>query len=193
MDIKKGIILLLSAVCMAMPAKSQDIAVKTNLLPDLALSPNLGIEIGLAPRWSLDATGEFNLWTVNDRKWKHWLVQPEVRYWFCDRFVKSFVGVHAIGAQYNVGNIPNDLRIFGKDFSQLSDYRFQGWAVGAGVAYGYAIPLGVHWNLELEIGAGYVYTKYDKYECKDCGKKVDSGDIHYVGPTKAAVNLVYLF
>lgn len=193
MDIKKGIILLLSAVCMAMPAKSQDIAVKTNLLPDLALSPNLGIEIGLAPRWSLDATGEFNLWTVNDRKWKHWLVQPEVRYWFCDRFVKSFVGVHAIGAQYNVGNIPNDLRIFGKDFSQLSDYRFQGWAVGAGVAYGYAIPLGVHWNLELEIGAGYVYTKYDKYECKDCGKKVDSGDVHYVGPTKAAVNLVYLF
>ena len=193
MDIKKGIILLLSAVCMAMPAKSQDIAVKTNLLPDLALSPNLGIEIGLAPRWSLDATGEFNLWTVNDRKWKHWLVQPEVRYWFCDRFVKSFVGVHAIGAQYNVGNIPNDLRIFGKDFSQLSDYRFQGWAAGAGVAYGYAIPLGVHWNLELEIGAGYVYTKYDKYECKDCGKKVDSGDVHYVGPTKAAVNLVYLF
>lgn len=193
MDIKKGIILLLSAVCMAMPAKSQDIAVKTNLLPDLALSPNLGIEIGLAPRWSLDATGEYNLWTVSGRKWKHWLVQPEARYWFCDRFVKSFVGVHAIGAQYNVGDIPNNLRIFGKDFSQLSDYRFQGWAVGAGVAYGYAIPLGVHWNLELEIGAGYVYTMYDKYECKECGRKVDSGDVHYVGPTKAAVNLVYLF
>lgn len=193
MDIKKGIILLLSVVCMALPARSQDVAFKTNVLPDLALSPNFGIEIGLAPRWSLDATGQYNLWTVDGRKWKHWLVQPEARYWFCDRFVKSFVGVHAIGVKYNVGHMPNNLRIFGKDFSQLSDYRFQGWAVGAGVAYGYAIPLGVHWNLELEIGAGYVYTMYDKYECTECGRKVDTGDYHYVGPTKAAINLVYLF
>ena len=174
-------------------ARSQNVALKTNLLADATLSPNLGLEFGLAPRWSLDLTGEYNGWTVNEHKWKHWFVQPEARYWFCDHFAGHFLGLHAIGGQYNFGNMRNNVAFLGSDFSRLTDFRYQGWAVGGGIAYGYSFILGRHWDLELEIGVGYMYTRFDQFECKDCGKKVDASDHHYFGPTKAAVNLVYVF
>ena len=61
------------------------------------------------------------------------------------------------------------------------------------MAYGYAFAIGAHWNLELEIGAGYAYTWFDRFPCKECGRKIDDGSHHYSGPTKAAVNIVYLF
>lgn len=174
-------------------AKAQDVAVKTNLLGDALLNVNAGVEVGLAPRWTLDLSGYYNAWTINGHKWKHWLAQPEARYWFCDRFAGHFLGIHAMGGQYNFGNIKNGISFLGSDFSKLTDYRYQGWAVGGGVAYGYAWILGRHWNLELEIGVGYLYTRYDKYNCQECGSKLATDDHHYVGPTKAAVNLVYVF
>ena len=84
--------------------------------------------------------------------------------------------------------------MFGLDYSPLTDYRFEGWGVGAGIAYGYAFILGKHWNLELEAGFGYIYTEYDRFECQKCGKKIDE-DIpaYYVGPTKASIGIVFLF
>lgn len=54
--------------------------------------------------------------------------------------------------------------------------------------------LGRHWNVEAELGAGYAYTRYDKFRCVGCGKKLERDKSHhYVGPTKLAVNLVYVF
>lgn len=54
--------------------------------------------------------------------------------------------------------------------------------------------LSKHWNIEAEIGLGYVFSKYDQYECEKCGEKVEDNKAHhYVGPTKAALNLVYVF
>ncbi|MDE7397707.1 MAG: DUF3575 domain-containing protein, partial [Muribaculum sp.] len=150
----------------------------------------------LAPKWTLDVSCEFNAWDLSHgRKWKHWLLQPEGRYWFCDRFAGHFVGVHALGGQYNFGHLKNNIHHFlGSNLSKLSDYRYQGWYVGAGIAYGYDWVLGRHWNLEAEIGFGWVYTGYDKYKCAGCGKKVEADRHHnYVGPTKAAINIVYLF
>ena len=35
-------------------AKAQKVAVKTDLINDVCLSPNLGMEVGLAPRWTID-------------------------------------------------------------------------------------------------------------------------------------------
>ncbi len=65
---------------------------------------------------------------------------------------------------------------------------------GGGISYGYAFILGRSWNLELEVGVGYNYTLYDRFECAGCGRKVEEGqEHHYIGPTKAAINLVYLF
>lgn len=193
MNIKKVLCLLIFALSTCVVAKGQDVAVKTNVLYDATATVNAGLEFGLAPRWTLDLSGNYNGWQVNGHKWKHWLAQPEARYWFCDRFSRHFLGFHALGGQFNVGQIKNNVKILGTDFSPLTDHRYQGWAVGAGVAYGYAFILGRHWNLELEVGFGYAYLQYDKFECAECGRKVGDGNRHYVGPTKAAVNLVYVF
>lgn len=36
--------------------------------------------------------------------------------------------------------------------------------------------------------------RYDKFRCVGCGKKLERDKSHhYVGPTKLAVNLVYVF
>lgn len=193
---KLGIFLLIIVMNMvAHPASAQDVAIKTNILSDVFLNINTGLEVGLAPRWTLDVSGELNAWTLShDRRWKHWAVQPEARYWFCDRFAGHFVGAHLHGGQYNIGGIDNDFNLLGTDFSTLKDTRYQGWFVGAGIAYGYAWILGRHWNIEAEIGVGYSYTRYDRFRCAGCGKKVGENKPHnYFGPTKAAVNLVYLF
>lgn len=193
---KRIILYLVTTLAGALGSVSaQDIAVKSNLLSDALLNPNVGVEIGLAPRWTLDVTGQLNAWDLShDRRWKHWALQPEARYWFCDRFGGHFVGLHAHGGQFNIGGFDGRLNLFGTDARKLADTRYQGWFVGAGVAYGYAWALGRHWNLEGEIGLGYSYTRYDRFRCAGCGKKTETGrSHHYVGPTKAAINLVYLF
>lgn len=187
------IIAMLLMGCL-LPARAQDIAVKTNILYDATATVNAGVEIGLAPKWTLDISGNLNAWSKNEHtKWKHWMVQPEARYWFCDRFSRHFIGAHLIGGALNVGNINNNLSFLGSDFSKLSDHRYQGYAYGCGVAYGFAFVLSKHLNLELEAGVGYLCLDYETYECDGCGRKVAEGIHHYVGPTKAAVNLVFVF
>ncbi len=172
---------------------AQKAALKTNLLSDALLNPNVAIEVGIAPKWTIDVSGQLNLWSVNDHKWRHWVVQPEARYWFCHRFQGHFLGLHALGGEYNVGNIDLDFKMLGTDFSKLKDRRYEGWFGGAGIAYGYDWILSEHWNLEAEIGIGWTYTRYDAYPCAVCGKKLESGHHNYFGPTKAAINLKYVF
>lgn len=174
---------------------AQNAAIKTNLLYDASATVNLGAEFGVAPRWSVDLSANLNAWDIaGDARWRHWLFQPELRYWFCDRFSRHFLGLHGVVGQYNLGNIPNNLSFLGQNFAVLTDRRFQGWAFGAGLAYGYAWALGRHWNLEFELGLGYARFNYDTYECSVCRKKIAENGTHdYVGPTKAAINLVYVF
>ncbi len=176
-------------------AKCQKMAVKSNLLYDATATINAGIEFRLAPRWTFDLSSNYNGWTISgDHKWKHWMLQPEARYWFCDCFAGHFLGVHVLGGKYNVGNLKNSISFLGTDFSKLTDRRYQGWFVGAGVAYGHSWVLSKHWNFEAEIGVGYIYTRYDVYPCAECGTRLAKGrSHHYVGPTKAALNFVYLF
>ena len=176
-------------------AQAQRVAVKTNLLADATLSPNVGVEWGIAPRWTADVTAELNAWTLShDRRWKHWYLQPEARYWLCDRFMGHFFAAHLFGGQYNIGNLDNGIRFLGTDFSTLSDTRCQGWMIGAGIGYGYAWALTRRWSLEAELAIGYAYSRFDRYECAGCGRKIESDRHHnYFGPTKAAVNLIYQF
>lgn len=181
-------------MCWTLPAGAQELAIKTNILYDATATVNAGVEIGLAPKWTLDLSGNLNAWSKNDHtKWKHWMVQPEARYWFCDRFSRHFIGAHLIGGAFNLGNINNDISFLGTDFSVLTDKRYQGYAYGAGIAYGFAFVLSKHLNFELEAGFGYLCLDYDTFECDGCGKKIAEGMHHYVGPTKAALNLVFVF
>ncbi len=172
----------------------ENVALKTNLLYDALLSPTVGIEAGVAPQWTFDLSATINAWTVNDHRWKQWMVQPEARYWFCQRFSGHFLAAHAIGGQYNFGNLKNGIKFLGTDFSQLSDRRMQGWMVGAGIGYGYSWILSRHWNIEAELGIGWIYTNSDVYSCFNCGRLLKTDDPHnYFGLTKVAVNLIYTF
>lgn len=190
----KLIILFVTMIIALIPARAQDVALKTNLLYNALLTPSVGVEVGLAPKWTVDVSGQINNWDVNNHLWKQWVIQPEARYWLCQRFSGHFFGAHALGGQYNFGHVDLPFKFLGTDFRELKEYRRQGWMVGAGIAYGYSWILDRHWNFEAEIGIGWIYTRYDTYRCADCGKKVKANTPHnYFGPTKAAINFVYTF
>lgn len=190
---KRLLFVLLS--CMALSVSAQDVAVKTNLLYDITATMNLGAEVRMSPQWTLDVSANWNPWTFSDnKKWKQLSIQPEARYWFCEAFNGHFLGAHLLGGIYNMGNWDTDFTFLGTDFGKLEDHRYEGWMVGAGIAYGYQWILSKHWSIEAEIGIGYVYSRYDKYRCAGCGRKTEEGKSHhFVGPTKAAVNLIYVF
>lgn len=177
-------------------SQAQDVAVKTNLLYDATATINAGVEVAVAPKWSIDLSGNFNAWSFSDgKRWKHWLIQPELRYWLCREMGGHFFAFHLLGGQYNVGHVDLDfLSFLGSNFKDFATLRHQGWYGGAGIGYGYSWMLSRHWNIEAEIAVGYIYSRYDVYECAGCGKKIDSRRHNdYVGPTKAAVNLIYVF
>lgn len=63
---------------------------------------------------------------------------------------------------------------------------------GAGIGYGYQFVLSKHWNLGLEIGAGWIRANYDQYDCPHCGEWRGSDKKDYFGLTKAAISLIYI-
>ncbi len=47
-------------------------------------------------------------------------------------------------------------------------------------------------NIEASLGIGYVHARYDKYKCTTCGQKLGKGDADYIGPTRAAISIIYM-
>ncbi len=170
-------------------ASAQKIAVKTNLLYDVTTTFNLGAEVKLAPKWTLDLSGNYNPFSFSDnKKIKHWMAQPEARYWFCEAFNGHFLGFHLLGGQYNVGNVKFPLGIY----PSTKGDRYEGYYYGAGFAYGYQWILGNRWSIEASLGLGYVRAPYDRYDCPKCGEWKNKGNKNYFGVTKAAVSLIYV-
>lgn len=118
---------------------AQKIGVKTNLLyGGYTYTPNLGIELALSQKTTLDLGVGYNPWNLDkkgERKNVHWLAEAEFRYWLCQRFNGHFFGAHLLGTQYNINNQKLPL-LFGED---SKDHRYEGYAVGGGLSYGY------HW------------------------------------------------
>lgn len=172
-------------LCMGSRLSAQVIGVKSNLLYDATSSINLGAEVGLAEKWTLDISGTINPWNFsNDHKMKFWLVQPELKYWTCKRFQGNFFSLEGHYSQFNV----NYITLIGKEL----DYRNEGWLAGVGIGFGHQWIIGDYWSLEGEIAVGYSHIEYDKYPCVHCGNIISSDHKDYVGPTKAAVSLIYL-
>ncbi len=192
---------LLAILAIGFCAHAQ-VAVKTNLLYDATTTPNLGLEVGVGPRSTINLVYGLNAWSFDSdshsvRKAKHWLLMPEYRWWTCSRFNGHFIGVHAMGGQYNAANVnlPIPGFFFGGDnlTREVRDSRYHGYYVGGGFTYGYQWILGRHWNLEAEVGVGYVYTHFDKFACGECGGKLRTGDSNYAGITKLGLSFIYLF
>ena len=121
---KKVSILIVLVLGCFIESKAQKVALKSNLLYDATTTMNLGLEFGLARKWTLDVPVNYNPWKPdNGRRLRHWGIQPEVRYWFCERFRRTFIGVHGHYADFNVGGFP--------DWSFISENmqnsRYQGY------------------------------------------------------------------
>ena len=88
----------------ALSVSAQKMAVKSNLLSAANGALNAGVEYAFGSKSTFDLSGSIRPWKrtegyVN----KYWLIQPEYRYWTCQKFNGSFWGAYLNGAQFNVG------------------------------------------------------------------------------------------
>lgn len=167
-------------------------ALKTNILHDETLSVNLAVEWGFAPHWSAEVSGSVNWWQPGELSLQHVILQPELRYWFCDRFSGWFVNAHAIGGYTpKVGGLWDFSQYYEK-FPNLKTFYLQNAKMlGGGLGFGYDFIISRHWNLELEMGLGYMFVKGDEYS--DGVRILQGSKFDYIGPTRLAITFAYLF
>ena len=181
---KKIILILFVSVSLFSVAHAQKASVKTNTLYWATTTPNLAVEFGLGPRTTLDIAGGYNWFTLSGNKqFKHYLIQPELRYWFCDRFAGTFMGIHLHGGEFNVSGIG--------PFTTIENNRHEGYFYGAGIAIGHQWILSNRWGFEAELGAGYARIEYDRFGCETCAPKDKSDHYNYFGPTRMSLSFVY--
>ena len=78
------------------------------MLYDATASLNLSAEFMMSGKSSLEIPVSYNSWTFSDnRKWKHFLIQAEYRFWLHQIFNGPFFGLHSHFALFNVGGLPN--------------------------------------------------------------------------------------
>ena len=192
---------------------SQTLALRTNLLYDATLSPNLGVEVRLDSTWSAGINVGFNAWDIDkakNKKWRHVLVSPNVRRYFghkrdslCiygyrnglykvlrDSVVTrrmQYVEGNIIYSHFNVGNtrIPFGL------YKSVRDRRLQGDLLALGGKYGYSWILARDWRIEAEAGVAVGYAWFKEYDCDHCGTFYGKGDRIFLLP-QLGINVVYL-
>ncbi|MDH6312755.1 hypothetical protein M2137_001530 [Parabacteroides sp. PFB2-10] len=184
---KKNWIILCMLPLFFLPGKinAQKVAEKTNLLYWATSTPNFGLEVMLHNRWSLDFSVGHNPWDLPDNlSLRHWLVRMEPRFWMREAFKGHFFGVNGVYAAYNIGNIPF--------IDDLKEHTYKGNLYGGGLTYGYHFVLNKRWGLELSLSGGYLRMEYDQYFCSDCRELIGHTARSYIGPTRAAVSLVFM-
>jgi hypothetical protein len=166
------------------------LSVKSNLLYDLALTPDIEVEVPIGRQWSVNGEYQRGWWVRKNNTfcWQYEALGLEGRYWLGDRTAQRvltgwFAGVFAGAGLY--------------DFQLRRDRGVQGDRyIAAGLSGGYARQFGTSpWGMELSLGFGYLTTDYTRYRIY-LGKLVrDGAKMHFSGivPLKAKVSLVYLF
>jgi hypothetical protein len=118
------IVVALTVLGSGWQAVAQDMALKNNILYDATTTLNLSYEVALNHKTTLDIMVNYNPWTLGskwvglyehelrnpspsaskrDAKLKHFAVQPEVRWWLCEKFNGHFFGAHLHAGTFNVG------------------------------------------------------------------------------------------
>ncbi len=194
---KKRIFTLLCSLLLPLALSGQNVALKTNLLHWATVAPNAAIEVGLGKSMTLDLYGAIMPFQIaeNNIKWKHWIVQPELRFWFCEKFNGFYIGIHGQGGQMNFGKLPLPPVAYTFDHDMingLKDNRYEGWFAGGGISLGYHWVVCKRLNIEFSLGGGYNHLWYKQYEGEKCGRKKGDGKNHYIGPTKGTISFVFL-
>lgn len=158
-------------------------ALKTNIAYDAIGVLNLDYEVQVHSRMTVDIPVMWSLWDAKpDKALRIAAIQPELRWWMGQETGKGhFFGLHAHVGWYN-------LKWDGRRYQDTGRPL-----VGAGLSYGYKLPLSEHWGAEFTVGFGYANMKYDTYYNIDNGAQIDTRIRHYWGPTKVGASLVYRF
>lgn len=170
-------------------------ALKTNMLYDAAMLPNIGAEFYLGKNWSIGANWIYGWWDTDRTHW-YWRAYGgdiTVRRWFGAKADEKPLTGHHLGVYGGI--ITYDFE-FGGTGIMGGKPRGTLWDkcnVVAGVEYGYSLPVARRLNIDFTIGVGYMGGEYYKY--------VPRGDIYvwqsthrlrWFGPTKAEISLVWL-
>ena len=162
-------------------------ALKTSALYDVAAVPNIGVELYVGKGWSVNANWMYAWWSnrSKNRFWRIYGGDVEVRRWFGEQASRKplqghHVGIYGQGATY-------DFEFGGRGY--LGDK----WAFGGGLSYGYSMPVGKRLNVDFTLGLGYLGSEYKEYLPIE-GHYVwqVTKRLHWWGPTKAEVSLVWL-
>lgn len=158
-------------------------AIKTNALYLLAGVANIGGEYAFHPHWSVDVSLVYSPYTIaTTYRMRFLYLQPEARYWLTKPMKGHFFGVHLHAGVFNV-SVDRDNR-----------YQSEKGFYGAGVSYGYSLPLAKRWSAEFTVGVGYAFTKYCTYYNIPNGMRYEKDrPYNYWGPTKLGVSIIYRF
>jgi len=173
-------LLLLLVLIACDNAYSQRVALRTNLLDWVTLSPNLTLETRLNNRLTLGlgfASNPFPLYIANTRL-NNFRFQPELRYWFNRPMARHFMGVSMLAGMY-------DLR--------HKEKINQGDIIGAGLTYGYALVLNKQWNIEFTGGLGIGKARGFKYNKGENKPDAPTYSKKITIPFNLGVSFTYIF
>jgi len=166
------------------------IALRTNLLYDATLSPNLGIDVRVDSAWTVGLLAGVNAWDIDkekNKKWRHALFSLRARKYRDSLFHKGYFEGDLIYSHFNVGNTKIPFGIY----KGVQDRRLQGDLVALGGKYGYSWILARHWRIEAEAGVAVGYAWFKEYDCDHCGTYYGKGDRIFLLP-QLGVNVVYI-
>lgn len=165
-------------------------AVGTNMLYDVLLTPNVNLDIPVSKHVSITGDYTFPWWLspTNNRAWQILKWDLGARYWFNggNRNIKTaftglFTGID-LGAGYY------DIEPYHKGY--------QGEFQLAGLELGYAWKLNGNWRIDASAGFGWMGSHYRYYEGTDDDVHLIyqyHGKINWFGPVKAEIGLRYVF
>lgn len=168
------------------PTPYRFFSIKNNLLFTAILQANLGFEVELWPRWSLDVPVWYSPYDYTPtRKIRLLATQPELRYWPRKAGEGFFAGLHTHIVGFNVAL---------NDDGRYQDPNHALWGVGFSVGYATHLDTYKRWGLEFTLGAGYSNYIYDSYRNWVNGPRfATTPDNHYWGLTRLGINLSYKF
>lgn len=166
------------------------VALRTNLLYDATLSPNLGFDVRVDSAWTVGLLAGVNAWDIDkteNKKWRHMLFSLRARKFRKNLFEKGYYEGDLIYSHFNVGNIKFPFGLY----SAVKNHRLQGDLVALGGKYGYSWILARDWRIEAEGGIAVGYAWFKEYDCPHCGTFLGNGDRIFLLP-QLGINVVYI-
>ena len=168
------------------PPVASYFALKSNLLYDALLVPNLSLEASIGSGWTLGAGGMFAWWS-KDAKHRYWRIYGgdlEIRKYFGTLSKSKPLQGHHLGIYGDF--LTYDFEFGAKGYQSKATYA-------AGIKYGYSHPIANRLNLDFALGIGYLHSNYKTYVPRDgCYVYQETKKRKWLGPTQAEISLVWL-